>query len=100
MTAVGLRAASPPRRPARYRAPRYDGRNEATIEDIHSQRAGQADPCGVVRELELEAMALLRFRPHRCADRRRQGRRARRDRGQRHLSVRTATPRADRRSCR
>ena len=32
---------------ARYRRARHDGHNEATIEQIHAERAGQPDPAGL-----------------------------------------------------
>ncbi|MES2046003.1 MAG: HAD family hydrolase [Pseudomonadota bacterium] len=48
---------------ARYRRARADGRSEATIEDIHAERAGQPDPAGVARELELEAQHCYAFAP-------------------------------------
>lgn len=48
---------------ARYRRARDDGHNEATIEQIHAERAGQPDPAGVARELELEARHCYAFAP-------------------------------------
>jgi FMN phosphatase YigB (HAD superfamily) len=48
---------------ARHRRARHDGRSEATIEDIHAERAGQPDPAGVARELELEARHCYAFAP-------------------------------------
>ena len=48
---------------ARYRRARRDGQLEATIEEIHAQRAGRPDPAGVARELELEARHCYAFAP-------------------------------------
>lgn len=48
---------------ARYRRARHDGHSEATIEQIHAERAGEPDPAGVVRELDLEARHCYAFAP-------------------------------------
>ncbi|HSI19248.1 MAG TPA: hydrolase [Sphingomonas sp.] len=59
----GVEARVAAEKAARYRRARTDGRSEATIEDIHAERAGQPDPAGVARELELEAQHCYAFAP-------------------------------------
>jgi FMN phosphatase YigB (HAD superfamily) len=48
---------------ARERCAHRDGAGEATIEEIHTHRAGHPDPTGVARELELEAQHCYAFAP-------------------------------------
>jgi FMN phosphatase YigB (HAD superfamily) len=48
---------------ARLGRARRDGHQEATIEQIHAERAGQPDPAGVTRELELETQHCYAFAP-------------------------------------